>query len=50
MRISVSISTPNAFSNRTAMSPEIPAVPFRRLDNVGRDTPKAVAATVTDRQ
>jgi hypothetical protein len=49
MRISVSILTPNAFSMRSAISPERPAFSFSKLDNVGRETPNAAAAAVTDR-
>jgi hypothetical protein len=48
MRISVSILTPNAFSMRSAMSPERSALPFSRLDKAGRDTFSAAAAAVTD--
>jgi hypothetical protein len=49
MRISVSIFKPNAFSMRSAMSPESPALPFNKLDSVGRETPSAVDAAVTDK-
>ena len=48
IRISVSILTPNAFSIRSAMSPDSPAFPFSKLDSVGRETPSAAAAAVTD--
>src|SRR5208337_247490 len=49
MRMSVSIFTPNAFSMRSAMSPERSALPFSRLDSAGRETLSAAAAAVTDR-
>src|SRR5438876_7536385 len=49
MRMSVSIFTPNAFSMRSAMSPERSALPFNRLDSAGRETLRAAAAAVTDR-
>src|SRR5262249_27330682 len=49
MRMRVSMSTPNAFSKRRAMSPDRSALPFRRLERVGRETPKTFAASVTDR-
>jgi hypothetical protein len=32
---------------RSAISPDKPALPFSKLDNVGRETPSAVAAAVT---
>ena len=38
MRISVSIFTPNAFSMRSAISPERSARPLGKLDSAGRDT------------
>ena len=47
IRISVSISTPNAFSNRNAISPDSPAFVFNRLDSARRETPNAFAASVT---
>ena len=45
----VSIFTPNAFSMRSAMSPERSAFPLSRLDRAGRETRNAAAAAVTDR-
>ena len=48
IRINVSIFTPNAFSIRSAISPDSPALPFSKLDSVGRETPSAAAAAVTD--
>src|ERR1700687_3623539 len=47
--MSVSIFTPNAFSMRSAMSPERSALPLSRLDRAGRETLSAAAAAVTDR-
>ena len=47
MRISVSIFIPKAFSMRRAISPERLALPFSRLERVGRDTRSATAAAVT---
>src|SRR5258708_2904616 len=48
IRIRVSIFTPNAFSMRSAISPERLAFPFNKLESAGRDTPSAIAAAVTD--
>jgi hypothetical protein len=45
----VSIFTPNAFSMRSAISPERSALPFSRLDRAGRETFRAAAAAVTDK-
>jgi hypothetical protein len=47
--MSVSISTPKAFSKRRAMSPDRSALTFRRLERVGRATPRTFAASVTER-
>jgi hypothetical protein len=47
--MSVSIFTPNAFSIRSAISPDKPALLFNKLDNAGRETPSAAAAAVTDK-
>ena len=47
MRMSVSILTPNAFSMRSAMVLDKSERPLRNDDNVGRDTPSAVAAAPT---
>ena len=44
MRMSVSILTANAFSMRSAMVLDKSERPLRNDDNVGRDTPSAVAA------
>src|SRR5580658_8804091 len=49
IRISVSILTPNAFSMRSAMSPERSALPLSRLARAGRETWSAAAAAVTER-
>src|ERR1019366_6393318 len=49
MRRSVSIFTPNAFSMRSAMFPDRLALPFSKLDSVGRETRSAAAAAVTER-
>jgi len=34
---------------RSAISPDKPAFPFSKLDKVGRETPSAAAAAVTDK-
>src|SRR5579875_1019737 len=47
--MSVSIFTPKAFSMRSAMSPERPALPLSRLESAGRETWSAAAAAVTDK-
>ena len=47
MRMSVSILTANAFSIRSAMVLDKSERPLRNDDNVGRDTPSAVAAAPT---
>src|SRR5258706_7849330 len=49
MRMRVSILTPKAFSIRSAISPERLALPFNRLDRVGRETCRTRAAAVTER-
>jgi hypothetical protein len=43
--IGVPILTPKAFSMRGGPSSEIPALPFSKLDNAGRETPTAGAVT-----
>jgi hypothetical protein len=48
IRMRVSISTPNAFSMRIAISGERLAFAFRREDKVGRETRRTFAASVTD--
>src|SRR5260370_33940499 len=48
IRIRVSIFTPNAFSMRSAISPERLAFPFNKPESAGRDTPSTFAAAVTD--
>jgi hypothetical protein len=47
--IKVSMSTPKAFSSRRAMQPDKSALPFRRLESVGRETLRAFAAADTER-
>jgi hypothetical protein len=47
--IKVSISGPNAFSIRIAISAESDARSFSRADRAGRVTPNAFAAAVTER-
>lgn len=42
------MSTPNAFSNRNAISPDKLALPFSKLESASRDTFKTPAASVTE--
>jgi len=50
IRISVSIFTPNAFSIRSAISPESPALQLSRLESVGRDLPREVQTAMIESQ
>src|SRR5580698_9996663 len=47
--MSVSIFTSNAFSIRSAISPDRSALPFSRLERAGRETRRTLAAAVTDK-
>lgn len=49
IRIKVSMSTPKAFSSRSAMDPDKAVLPFNRLESVGRETLSAFAAADTER-